>query len=192
MKVQDPGKRAQWGRGARLLPAAFNTQAAEGCCLCSFVCCVLCLVTQLCPILHNPMDCSRQGYSVHGDSPNKNTGMGCHALLQGIFPTQGSHCRWILYCLSHQGRHFTPSNVICCLLDLFPTVSNISQLWLVDYTYKNYIIFICTVRLGQGNGNPLQCSCLQNPRDGGAWWAAIYGVAQSRTQLKRLSIRMYS
>ena len=40
---------------------------------------------------------------------------------------------------------------------------------------------------GEGNGNPLQCSCLENPRDGEAWWAAIYGVAQSRTRLKRLS-----
>ena len=40
---------------------------------------------------------------------------------------------------------------------------------------------------GEGNGNPFQCSCLENPRDGGAWWAAIYGVAQSRTRLKRLS-----
>ena len=35
--------------------------------------------------------------------------------------------------------------------------------------------------IGEGNGNPLQCSCLENPRDGGAWWAAVYGVAQSRT-----------
>ena len=42
-------------------------------------------------------------------------------------------------------------------------------------------------RIGEGNGNPLQCSCLKNPRDGGAWWAAIYGVAQSRTRLKWLS-----
>ena len=42
-------------------------------------------------------------------------------------------------------------------------------------------------RSGEGNGNPLQCSCLENPRDGGAWWAAVYGVAQSRTRLKRLS-----
>ena len=42
-------------------------------------------------------------------------------------------------------------------------------------------------RNGEGNGNPLQCSCLENPRDGGAWWAAVYGVAQSRTRLKRLS-----
>ena len=40
---------------------------------------------------------------------------------------------------------------------------------------------------GEGNGNPLQCYCLENPRDGGAWWAAIYGVAQSWTRLKRLS-----
>ena len=41
--------------------------------------------------------------------------------------------------------------------------------------------------IGEGNGNPLQCSCPESSRDGGAWWAAVYGVAQSRTQLKRLS-----
>ena len=41
--------------------------------------------------------------------------------------------------------------------------------------------------IGEGNGNPLQCSCLENPRDGGAWWAAVYGVAQSQTRLKRCS-----
>ena len=54
------------------------------------------------------MDCSPPGSSVHGDSPGKSSGVGCHALLQGIFPTQGSnpgllHCRQILYFLSHQG-----------------------------------------------------------------------------------------
>ena len=41
--------------------------------------------------------------------------------------------------------------------------------------------------IGEGNGNPLQCSCLENPRDTGAWWAAVSGVAQSRTRLKGLS-----
>ena len=46
-------------------------------------------------------------------------------------------------------------------------------------------------RIGEGNGNPLQCSCLENPRDGGAWWAAVYGVAQSRTRLKQLSSLLY-
>ena len=40
---------------------------------------------------------------------------------------------------------------------------------------------------GEGHGNPLRCSCLENPRDGGAWWAAVHGVAQTRTRLKRLS-----
>ena len=64
----------------------------------------------MCLTLCDPMDCSPPGFSVHRDSPGKNTGVGCQALLQGIFPTQGlnpglSRCRWILYCLSHQGRH---------------------------------------------------------------------------------------
>ena len=58
----------------------------------------LCSVTQSCPTLCDPMDCSLPGSSVQGDSPGKNTGVGCCALLQGIFPTQGSnpglpHCR---------------------------------------------------------------------------------------------------
>ena len=56
---------------------------------------------------------------------------------------------------------------------------------------KLYIyIFWTTIVLkiiGEGNGNPLQYSCLENPMDGGAWWAAVYGVSQSQTQLKRLS-----
>ena len=71
-------------------------------------CVVLCLVAQLCPTLCDPINCSPPGSSVHGNSPGKNTGVGCHALLQGIFPTQGSnvgllHCRQILYQLSYQG-----------------------------------------------------------------------------------------
>ena len=69
---------------------------------------VLCLVTQSCLILCDPMDCSPPGSSVYRDSPGKNTRVGCHALLQEIFPSQESkpglpHCRWILYHLSHQG-----------------------------------------------------------------------------------------
>ena len=55
-----------------------------------------------------------------------------------------------------------------------------------DTTERLYFHFSVSC-IGEGNGTPLQCSCLENPRDGGAWWAAVYGVAQSRTQLKRLS-----
>ena len=70
---------------------------------------VLWLVAQSCPILCYPMDCSLPGSSVHGDSPGKNTEVGGHAPLQGIFPAQGSnsglpHCRRILYHLSPQGN----------------------------------------------------------------------------------------
>ena len=72
----------------------------------------MCLVVHLCPTLCDTVDCSPPGSSVHGDSPGKNTGVACHALLQGIIPTQGSnpdlpHYRQILYHLSHQvvGKH---------------------------------------------------------------------------------------
>ena len=72
------------------------------------LCAVLCLVSQSYPTHCDPMDCSPPGSSVHGVSPGKNIGVGCHSLLQGIFPTQGSnpglpHCRQILYHLSYQG-----------------------------------------------------------------------------------------
>ena len=55
-----------------------------------------------------------------------------------------------------------------------------------DTTEQFHFIFSLSC-IGEGNGNPLQCSCLENPRDGGAWWAAVYGVVQSRTRLKQLS-----
>ena len=68
---------------------------------------VLCLVAQSCPTLCDLMGCNPPGFSVHGDSPGRNTGVGCHALLQGICQTQESkpglpHCRWILHYLSQQ------------------------------------------------------------------------------------------
>ena len=99
---------AEWGAPEGQL---LETSSLLGTVLC-------CSRVQLC----NPMCCSPPGSSVHGDSPGKNTGVGCHALLQGIFPTQGSnpglpHCWWILYPLSHQGRpRFTGAGF--CLLQL--------------------------------------------------------------------------
>ena len=54
-------------------------------------------------------------------------------------------------------------------------------------TFLSFINRLIVTIYGEGNGNPLQCSCLDNPRDGGDWWAAISGVAQARTRLKRLS-----
>ena len=77
------------------------------------------------------MDCSLIDSSVHGDSPGKNTGVGSHALLQGIFPTQGSnpglpHCRWSLYCLSHWGAR------------IYVTIHSYSSLYLYIYIISFY------------------------------------------------------
>ena len=82
------------------------------------MCLCVCLVIHSCLTLYNPMDYSLPGTSVRGDSPGKNTKMGCHVLLQGIFPTQGlnpglPHCRQIPYCLSHQG---SPKVILLLLL----------------------------------------------------------------------------
>ena len=78
------------------------SQAVKQCVLCAFVS----VLSQLSLTIFDPMDCSLPGSSVHENFPGKNTGMGCHAFLQGIFPTQGSnlgllHYRRILYCLRH-------------------------------------------------------------------------------------------
>ena len=75
-------------------------------------------VAQSCPTLCDPMDCSLPSFSVHGIFPGKNTGMGCHFLLQEIFPTQGLnpsllHCRQALYCLSHQGKSKCMLSTVC-------------------------------------------------------------------------------
>ena len=75
------------------------------------------LVAQACLTLCDPMDCSPPGSSVHGDSPGKNTEVSFHALLQGIFPTQGlnpglPHCRQIFYHLSHYGSPESPEILV--------------------------------------------------------------------------------
>ena len=98
-------------------------------------CMLIHLVTsvQSCPTLCDSMDYSPPGSSVHGDAPGKNTEVDYHALLQGIFPTQGSnpglpHCMWILYQLSYQGCYsFIPENVLVLLyymqLSIFPNTT---------------------------------------------------------------------
>ena len=66
-----------------------------------------------------------------------------------------------------------------------PWMEEPGRLQSMDTTERLHFSLLC---IGEGNGNPLQYSCLENPRDGGAWWAAAYGVAQNQTRLKRLSI----
>ena len=82
-------------------------------------------------------------------------------------------------------QYYTFMNTVA-LQKVFKSSSVILGIAESDTTERLHFHFSLSC-LGEGNGNPLQCSCLENPRDGGAWWAAVYGVAQSRTQLKRLS-----
>jgi len=92
------------------------------------------LVPQSCLTLCDPMDCSVPGSCVHGNSRGKNTGVGCHSLLQGIFPTQGSnlgllHCRQNLYCRFHHGI------LLLILLDIY------SEVGLLDCIVFLFLIF---------------------------------------------------
>ena len=126
------------------------------------------------------------------DSPGKNTGVGCHFLLQ---------CMKVKNEREVAQSCLIPSDPIDCSLPGF-SIHGIFQARVLEWgaiTFSNYLGLNINSQasklqfhfsfsfIGEGNGNPLQCSCLENPRDGGAWWAAISGVTQSRTQLKRLS-----
>ena len=111
------------------------------------------------------------------NSPSKNTGVGSHSLLQGIFPTQGlnpglRHCRRILYQLRLSGK---PS-----VRDRLPKVNN-------EHVLTSQEVPSChllgRILKGEGNGNPLQYSCLENPVDRGGQRATVQRVARSRTRL---------
>ena len=106
---------------------------------------VLCLVDQSCPTLCNPMDCSWPGSSVHGDSPGKNSRVGCHALLQEIFPTQGwnpglPHYRQHLSIwatrLAPQKTSLPLSHAQCFL----PDVSALPSSWSDSRSHDRYIL----------------------------------------------------
>ena len=114
--------------------------------------------------------------------------MGCHFLIQGIFPTQGSnpgllHYRQMLYPQWHPTPVLLPgkSHGWRSLVGCSPWADEESD------TTEQLPFHFSLSCIGEGNGNPLQCSCLENPRDSRAWWAAVCGVAQSQTRLKRLS-----
>ena len=92
----------------------------------------------------------------------------CQALLGKVMAPHSSTLAWKIPWMEEPGRLQSMGS------------------WRVGHDWVTSLSLF-TSCLGEGNGNPLQCSCLENPRDGGAWWAAIYGVAQSRTRLKQLS-----
>ena len=137
----------------------------------STVCCaVLCLVAQSCPALCNPMDCSPPGSSVHGDPPGKNTGVRCHACLQGIFPTQGwnpglLYCRRILYRLSHQGSLVTDNIIILSTTTII----------IISTT-----IIIVTFAAAAAAKSLQSCPTLCDPIDGSPPGSPVPGILQAR------------
>ena len=136
-------------------------------------CAAPCLIAQSCPTLCDLTGYILPGSSVYGDSPGKNTGVGCYALLQGIYSTQESnsalpHCRQILYHLSHQGS--TPQNTevgsLSLLQEIFPTQGSSPCLlhWQVDSLPLSHLgspIYVCifvVVQLCLTLCNHLDCS----------------------------------
>ena len=108
LRGQEHGSKLKWSWTIIILVAESVSCTAIGIYSCDLYIIEWMWVAPSCPILCDPIDCSPPGSSVHRDSPDKNTGVGRHVLLQGIFPTQGSnpgllHCRQSLYLLSHQG-----------------------------------------------------------------------------------------
>ena len=152
------------------------------------------LSSHSCPTLCDLMDCSPPCSSIRGDSPGKNTKEGCHALLQGIFWTQGSNL-----CLLHLLHWQVGSILLATLGEKAVAPHSITLAWKIPWMKEpGRLQSMGSLRvrhdwatslscIGEGDGNPLRCSCLENPRDGASWWAAVYGVAQSRTRLKWLS-----
>ena len=99
-------------------------------------CVCMCLAAQSCPNLCDLMDCSPPGSSVHGYSPGKNTGVNCHAFLQGIFPTQRlnpgvPHCRWNLHHLSHQGSPISYTKQLEII------IWSVTEGWSHKYSFEN-------------------------------------------------------
>ena len=129
---------------------------------------MLCLVAQSCLTLCNPMECSPPGPSVYGDSPGKNTGVACHALLQGIFPNQGlnpslPHCRWLLYHLSHQGVPYIYTAIYSSICES-PLLSKIAGTLdgCKKYILRQMLHIICSRRIETFLHNPKTIQCLKS------------------------------
>ena len=127
------------------------------------------------------------------DFPGKSTGVGCHCLLQvhSVARSQtllkqlssSSSKMYVINKMGHRRRQWQPTPV------LLPgksqgrrSLAGCSPRGREEWNTTEQLHFQFSLScIGEGNGNPLQCSCMETPRDGGAWWAAVYGVAQSWT-----------
>ena len=124
-------------------------------------------------------------------SQGKNTEVVCHSLLQWIIFFRTLHHNPSILGgpkgMAHRRRQWQPTPVLLPGKSHGQRSLGGSSPWArqeLDMTERLHFSLSC---IGEGGGNPLQCSCLENPRDGGAWWAAVHGVTQSQIRLNRLS-----
>ena len=114
------------------------------------------------------------------DSSGKNTGVGCHFLLQCMKVKSENEVAQSCPTLSDPMDCSLPGSSVNGIFR-----ARVLEWGAIAFSKLHFRFSLSCI--GGGNGNPLQCSCLENPRDGGAWWAAVYGAAQNRTRLKQLS-----
>ena len=151
----------------------------------SFFFIYMCLVAQSCLTLCNPTDCSPQGSSVHRDSPGKSTGMGCHALLQGIFPTQGANL-CLLYLLHWQVHSLPlepPKGFFFCwfIFSFFPNFKFLFQInMLSNSTWSDQQIKTSTIM------TILRLSPLTILEDWAPFLSLSFPVMPGRVELKDL------
>ena len=152
------------------------------------------LVIQSCPTLCNLMQCSPPSSSLYMEFSRQEYWSGLSFPSPGDLPNPGIEPRSPALqadALLSRRRQWHPTPVLLpgkshgwrSLVGCSPWGREES-----DTTERFHFHFSLSC-IGEGNGNPLQCSCLENPRDGAAWWAAVYGIAQSRTRLKLLRRR---
>ena len=123
------------------------------------------------------------------DSPHKNTGVGCHFLLQCMKVKSESEVAQSCPTLHDPMDCSLPGSSVHGIFQarvLEWVAIAFSNTLLIHFKYWGKLNRTRVIS-GEGNGNPLQSSGLENPRDGGAWWSAVCGVKQSQTQLKQLS-----
>ena len=126
--------------------------------------------------------------------------MGCHCLLLTLYnrlqfhpphsnASTDSNAFFLIAVIYHSEKAMAPhSSTLAWKIPWMEEPGGLQSMGSLEMDTTERLHFHFSLScIGEGNGNPLQCSCLENPRDGRAWWAAVYGVAQSRTLLKRLS-----
>ena len=123
------------------------------------------------------------------DFPGKSTGVGCHCLLRKKFYIKIKRNIFFNILVFNVEKAMAPySSTLSWKIHGRRSLVGCSPWRCKESDMTELLHFHFSLScLGEGNGNPLQYSCLENPRDRGAWWAAVYGVAQSWTRLKQLS-----